>query len=396
MIAGPMKNVNRVKGRDGVERLYYRKAKQASVRLQSPWGSPGLEAEVAALAALDAEKATPGTLQGAIRVYELESADYRALAPSTKYLYRKTYEELNTDFGALPLTTFKPAYLLKLRDIWARRGHRACNIRLQVLKNILRPHFIAANEGDPFALIKGAPRPFDLGEPHVIWPESVVVEVINEAVAQSKYGIARAVALARYQGPRRGDLVKIPKSARSDGKIRFLSGKRKVQVDNDEDAALAFWLARIPDSQPNDARRGRKGDPKVARLPATTIVFNLQNGRYTEDGLGLELAKIIGDLSAAGRVDRDDYNLHGLRHTRGVELALLGVTDAQGAAAMGHASPASFVQYRRQADRIRLAEGASALVALFRERTANADLQNDVQKSCKTPLIFSPRKMPKS
>jgi len=81
-----------------------------------------------------------------------------------------------------------------------------------------------------------------------------------------------------------------------------------------------------------------------------------------------------------GVLDRTDYDLHGLRHTRGVELALAGCTDAEGAAMMGHASPVSFRQYRRQADRIRLAEAGHAKVIELRavaKRTADAQRQED-------------------
>ena len=64
----------------------------------------------------------------------------------------------------------------------------------------------------------------------------------------------------------------------------------------------------------------------------------------------------------AGKVDTAAYDLHDLRHTRGVDLALAGVTDAEGAAMMGHASPSSFAQYRRQADRRRLPDAGAAKV----------------------------------
>jgi hypothetical protein len=126
------------------------------------------------------------------------------------------------------------------------------------------------------------------------------------------------------------------------------------------------------------------GAANVEPMPARTLVFNLANKRYTEDGLGQELAKLMGALHKAGEIVSADYNLHGLRHTRGVELALAGCTDAQGAAMLGHSSPSSFAQYRRQADRIRLAEDGAALIVGLRERMENADLQKNLQKTCKT------------
>ena len=94
---------------------------------------------------------------------------------------------------------------------------------------------------------------------------------------------------------------------------------------------------------------------------------------YTEDGLALELRKLVAKFHEAGRLDSNRYDLHGLRHTRGVELALAGCSDAEGAAMMGHGGPSSFTQYRRQADRVRLSDAASARVVKLREQAGNEE-----------------------
>jgi hypothetical protein len=100
-------------------------------------------------------------------------------------------------------------------------------------------------------------------------------------------------------------------------------------------------------------------------------------------GLALELRKLIAKLHAAGLIDSDCYDLHGLRHARGVELALAGCSDAEGAAMMGHGGPSSFVQHRRQADRIRLSDAAAARVARLCERFENAECKTDCKTSAK-------------
>jgi len=51
---------------------------------------------------------------------------------------------------------------------------------------------------------------------------------------------------------------------------------------------------------------------------------------------------------------------------------LYGQVSTEGAAMMGHASPNSFAQYRRQADRILLSDSASEKVTRMRERRENA------------------------
>jgi integrase len=113
--------------------------------------------------------------------------------------------------------------------------------------------------------------------------------------------------------------------------------------------------------------------PGVPVVTPVTLVYNVVGRPYSEDGLALELRKLVGRLHAAGALDTDRYDLHGLRHTRGVELALAGCSDAEGAAMMGHGSASSFMQYRRQADRIRLSDAASARVAKRREQAGNEE-----------------------
>jgi integrase len=381
--AAEMKFVQRIE-KGGKTYLYFRKKGEARIELKSAWGSQALQDEVDALAgAVFGAKPLPGTLKGAAVAYELEDADFLALAASTKVLYVGILNELKDDFGDVPVGRFTPEYLLELRNAWASRGHVAANHRLQVLKNLLWPSIIKANNGDPFALIPQARRPANLKEPNPIWPEDVVITTIEAAIAQRKFGLARAVILARWAGPRRSDLVVLTPRALDGGRVSFISGKRKVRVDIAQDPHLVQWLARTPATQPLEARQGRKVKPdSPTRLQPARLVYNLAGAPYTEDGLALELGKLLVELVKAQRIggavlnDAGDvvgceYGLHGLRHTRGVELALSGCSDAEGAAQLGHASPSSFAKYRRQADRTRLADSATDRVVALRERQAN-------------------------
>lgn len=381
--------VNRVIGRDGLARLYFRKAGMPSIPLNSPWppegeedGSPlALEVEaILARAPPKPAKPAPNTLKAALRAYELESPDFKVLGDGTKYEYRLIMRELEDDFGALSLATFSPEYIMQLRAIWAKRGHRAAENRLLLLKHALTPAMVKDGV-DRFALIPGVPRPADAGEPHRIWPEGVVHAAIARALKHGKVGLARSIALGRYAGARRGDIVKMTKAARRvPGRIAWLSGKRRVPVDIAEDPALTLILTQTSDH------------PR-----SMILAYNLAGVAYTESGLGLEIGKLIEELyglrsskdpaERAQAIDSADYNLHGLRHTFGVEAALAGCSDAEGAARMGHRSANSFATYRRQAEKIRLSANADIKVAALRERTANPDLQNALQNACKTAPV---------
>lgn len=386
-----MSNVQRIKKPNGVEHLYFRKRGHPRVKLKSPWpdvweGS-ALEAEVNALLAAAEAKPLPGTLKAALRIYELEDPDFRGLADSTKAEYRRILGELQDDFGDLPVSMFKPAYLLTLRNAWALRGHRTANTNMQVLKNVLWPCVIAGQlgEGDPFAMIPQARRPADAPEPHRLWSIETVETVIEAAIRERQFGLARAIALARFAGARRGDVVKIAQKARytqpggNATRIRWLSGKRKVLVDMPEDAELTRWLDATPASQPlSKWQAHRLRASGVVPMPPTTIVFNTRNKRFTESGLGQALADLVERLFSQGLIDSAGYDLHGLRHTMGVEAAISGASDAQGAALMGHRSPSSFATYRRQADRIRMTDDAAEKIRLLRERARNAAVNGGV------------------
>jgi integrase len=381
-----MRYVKRYRDAHGVERLYFRKVghPRNGEALISPWpvqpeGSE-LEAEVQDILGPEGRKAKPSNLAGATRTYEL-GADFTVLSASTKYIYRLLLKDFDATLGDLPVAAFTPAFILSLRDAWAARGHRAANLRLQVLKNVLNPQLIAQDLPDPFSRIKQVRRPRDRTEPHPVWSEAVVRIVIEEAIEAKKYGLARAVAVGRYVGARRGDIVRLKHSARSNGRVVFLSGKRRIQVDMPEDPILTEWLTITPASQPPSKWQSHvERKTKVTRMPPTTLVFNISNLPYSEDGLGQELAKLIVKLHDEGRIDSDAYDLHGLRHTFGVEAALAGCTDAQGAALMGHGSPNSFATYRRQASRLRMSDDAAALISALRERAAGTGPERDVSK----------------
>lgn len=364
-----MKHVNRIVRPSGEVQLYLRKKGLPSVRLTHPEGSAELQSEVDALVrALSAPKPLAGTVKAALHQYEL-GPDFTGLAASTKYEYRLILKEFGQDLGDLPVTVMTPAYVKELRDAWAKRGHRAANVRLQLLKNALAGPIISGTIGDPFGRIAQVRRPANAPEPHILWPLVVVETVIRTAIAKRRYGLARAVAIARYAGPRREDVVRIGRNGRVGGRFIFRSGKRKVLVDILEDPELTRWLDETPEAQPLSSWQATRSAAKRRTLTTpTTLVYNMMGRPYSADGVAQELAKLVSTLHRDGCIDSDRYDFHGLRHTRGVELALAGCTDAEGAAQLGHASPSSFAQYRRQADRIRMADNAAEKVIQLRAR----------------------------
>jgi hypothetical protein len=352
---GGVKFVHRVVGKDGVVRLYLRKTGCPRVPLQSSEGSPELQAEVDSLvAALAMPKAHVGTLRAAFRAYETESAEYGRLAASTKKLYAPILGEMTEDLGHILISTIKPGLILRWRDMWATRGYQAADHRLQILKNALKPHIIAGDiEADPFTQIARVRRSHDLEEPHAIWSDDDFRAVVTHAHP----GLARGVAIGRYVGARREDIVCLTGAARRQGRFAYVSQKRKVPVDIPEPPELTAYLDRLAGS---------------AR--AVTLAYNKEGLPYTGNGFYQAVRDLVARLAGQGLVSDPSLDVHGLRHTRGVELAIAGLSDAEGAAMLGHRSPHSFAPYRRQADRVRLSDNAAAKLAQRRERLTNAKL----------------------
>ncbi|RZJ19089.1 MAG: site-specific integrase [Brevundimonas sp.] len=345
-------HVQRIKRSSGRVDLYFRKGDFREGPLRSADNTPELKAEVGAiLARIEAtiRAATPkaGTVGAMLRQYN-KSAEFLALARSTQRAYQRLIDEIDADAGDVMAGEVTAGWVRDMRDAWAVRGYKAANDRLQVLKNALEP---AIDDGripdDPFARLKKVRRPHDSDEAHPTWEDAEVAAVIELAIARKMPGLARAVALGRWGGFRRGTICNLPLNARTraindDGlperRIYWVTEKRKVLVDAREDARLTALLARTPDK-------------------ALTIAYNRKGEVWKERQLNQAIDRMIETLAKDQKV-RPNLTIHGLRHARGVELALAGATDGEIMSQLGHATDRAAKIYRRQADRRRMADAA--------------------------------------
>lgn len=347
--------VQRVRRLDGRVDLYFRKDTHR-YKLSSPDDTDALRTEVEAIlarvATIDAAK-TPkaGTVAAMLRNYG-NSADFLSLGQKTQSEYQRLANEMIADMGELALRDVTPAAVVAFRDLWAKRGHRAASNRLQVLKNALQPAIEDQRiEMDPFARIKKVKRPHDLGEAHPVWEDTEVAAIIALALRRKMPGLARAIALARYAGFRRQTVCAIPLNARTTGfdangrshkRLNWLTEKRKILADKREDPRLSAIL----DSTPN---------------LALTIAYNDRNEPWKERALNQSVTRLLQSLAKDSRA-RANLTIHGLRHARGVELALAGASDAEIMSQLEHATDRAAKIYRRQADRRKLADSAQERV----------------------------------
>ena len=361
----PIRYVQRNR-RNGQTYLYFRKGAYREGPLLSPDGTEALRAEVAAIlrrmatAETAAKTPRPNTIGGMLSAYN-RSAEFISKARSTQRAYQDYIDEMISDLGDVMLSDVSQAWLRALRDDWAPRGHRAANLRMQVLKNALAPAIDDQTDdrisGDPFLKLAKVKRPHALGEPHPTWTDDEVSAVLEECLRRGLPGLARAVGLGRYAGFRRQTICALPRSARvptraSDGsehiRLLWLTEKRKVACDKREDPRLTALIDSTPDRGP-------------------TIAYNDRGQPFRERGLNQSLDRVLLSLAKAGKVRAGvnakgeltcPLDIHGLRHARGNEIAESGGSDAEIMSHLEHATDRAARIYRRQASRRRLADAA--------------------------------------
>lgn len=345
-----IKYVQRIRRANGAVDLYFRKGDHREGPLRSLDGSPELKAEVdAILARLARAQAaqTPraGTVGGAIQRYR-KSADFIRLAQSTQKEYERLLSEIEADVGEVRLAEVDRGWISELRDLWAPRGHKATNDRVQVLKNALTPAMMDGRiRADPFVHLKKLAPPHDAAEANPAWTDQEVDEFIALALKRNMPGLARAVALGRWGGFRRGTICKVPLNARivaqddrglSQRRLYWTTEKRKVLCDKREDGRLTALLDSTP-------------------AKALTIAYNQRGEPWKERSLNQAFDRLLGVL-ARSNLARPDLTPHGLRHARGLELAYAGASDAEIMSQLEHATERAAKIYRRQAERRRMAD----------------------------------------
>jgi hypothetical protein len=348
--------VQRVRRDDGRTDLYFRKGGVRRGPLKSADGTFELEAEVQAILAemkqaLAAAEPVVGTVGGALKKYN-RSSEFITLERSTQRDYQYKINELAADCGDVLLEHVTYDWLKALQDAWAPRGHKITNDLMQVLKNALKPQMANGSvKGHPFASINKLQPPANKGEAHPAWTDAEVDAAIDIALKTSQPGLARAIALGRWGGFRRGGICRIPLHARivaetEDGtshrRLFWTTPKRGVQCDKPEDERLAALIERTPNR-------------------ALSIAYNKYGQPWKERALNQAFDRLIARMALADR-GRPDLDIHGLRHARGMELAHAGASEFQIMAQLEHATPYTARIYIRQANRAKGADDAQTLI----------------------------------
>lgn len=254
----------------------------------------------------------------------LASPEYKGLADSTKRQYRTYIDQLRLIFGAYDIRSIRRRRIKEYRDAISEKPGRA-NVSMRVMSTVyqwaIESDIVQVN---PVSKIK----PLPIGE-HKAWPESVLVEVLENAPPD----LARLIAFALYTGQRKSDCIKARWDDIEDGGIKFKQQKTGAEV----------WVPIQPELE-----RVLKNTPRRGVMILTT-----QTGRpWTISNID----------DAFRRLETHGCVLHGLRKNAAIILVEAGCSTEEVKSWTGHKSDQMAAHYVKQARQRELAKNALARI----------------------------------
>lgn len=295
-----MKHLHQISQPDGRVFLYLRKKGLPSVRLPDGLSDSALERHVLQLIE-DLSPTTSlakGAMAAALRAYELENPDRKAPAASTKYLYRAMLKEFEDDLGTLAASAFTPAFVNRLKGAWASHGHRRPTCACRCSGTFSSPPGGRKAEAGPLpAGGPGPPAPRAQGAaPDLVGRHFPDRDGSGPGGPETRLGPGHG-GRALHRSPARRPGHHAP--LRAPGwplPVRLRKASGPGGCDRGP-------RARTPAAPPAEPRQGRKVKADAAPGATTARVYNVAGRPYTEDGLALELRKLVAKLHEPGRVD---------------------------------------------------------------------------------------------
>lgn len=281
--------------------------------------------DAAAAARIEKPELAADTLAGLIARYtDPKCAEWNKLGASSRTDYGTWHRRIIEEFGTTPLKIFHDrrvrADVLDWRDRWAAQP-RSADAAITAFSALLS---WGVDRGLlPVNVLIGTDRLYENDRSEIIWEPRHYAAFAPAASIE----VTEAVELAGLTGIRRGDLVRIPRSAIGEHAIIWKTGKSRgkntirVPLLPETRTLLARILARQ-----QAAMKARRAD-KRRELPAT-ILMNSYLLPWTPKGLGSR----FNDAKAASGID---VNFHDLRGTFATRCMLAHLTDQEIADILG-------------------------------------------------------------
>lgn len=354
MITVPVCYVVKDVDRHGNERFYFRRRGQRKIRLRAKPGTPEFQREYeAALAANsngelmsvnDGGAATPGTWRWLCQRY-MQSAEFRQLDPNTQRLRRGILESTWVEprepgsrdmIGDCPLDRMNRKFVLLLRDR-KKDFPAAANNRVKVIRRAFKwaieNELVASNPAREVP-----PLRMRAGGHHAWTPEEIAQYQHRHPIGTPA---ALALALLRYTGQRRADVVRFGRQHVREGCLKFTQNKNRNRNPVSLELPILPDLQRIIDASPTGE---------------LTFLVTEQGRPFTAAGFG----NWFRDRCNEARLER--CSAHGLRKAAATSLAEAGATAHQLMAWFGWRSIKEAERYTRAADQKKL---AASVVPMF-------------------------------
>lgn len=315
--------------RHGKRRRYHRASGKA---IDPALKGAELIAEIARLDNLHKPiAAKAGTLGGLFESYQ-KADRFERLAPRTKNDYRKIISYLK-DIAGMPLVTATPGFIAKLRDKTLRLKRAGFTNHMLAMLSSAFEHgkeyeLVERNPVTGLAKARMAP---DRKRENRPWTPEERRDVIAAAWPQLKLPLL----LARTWGLRRGDIVKLPRTAYRNGWLEFRAGKNNALIRLPVTGALKAEIDAAMERAP-------KGD-------TTILCLNSKGKPWDEASLSSRLDKFFQECRKAG-IMGPKGSLHGLRHSLAAELRAAGYTVEQRKMVLGHDTDEMAEHYSASAD----------------------------------------------
>ncbi len=326
-----MKGIKRYRDRHGTWRMYHRSSGTA---LDPSLEGAALAAEVDRLDKLHAPMAVrKGTLAELLESYK-KSPRYTDLAPRTQSDYAKCFDHLKPIAGT-PLSLLSTGFMAKLRDKTKVKRRAAFTNHLMAALSSACKHGVEYEmlEANPCSGLDKAKISADRRKENRPWSPSERANVLAAAPDHLKIPLA----LARFLGIRRGDILALARLAYRDSHLSFRTGKTgkvmKLPVLGELRVLLEAYLAT----------------PVVKNAKVTRLCLNSFGEPWTEMGFTASVRKFFASCEKRGLADKG-LTVHGLRHSVAAELRSQGYSLQQIADYLGQETAQMAAHYSSSAD----------------------------------------------
>lgn len=322
-----MRGLKQYRDRHGTLRLYHRRSGTA---IDATLTGPEIAAEVARLDKIHGPqtKPAPGTLAGLLESYR-RSPRFTGLAPRTRADYLKCMDHL-IPLAGTPLVLMTSGFMAKLRDKTAVKRKGAFTNHMLAMLSSACKHGVEYEliEGNPCAGLDKAKIAKDRRKENRPWSASERVNVLAAAPMHLKVPLA----LARFLGMRRGDILKQPRMAYRDGHLSFTTSKTGKVMKLPVMGELKAILDAAPEGK------------KVTMLCVTSA-----GNPWSEMGFTASMRKYFAKCVERG-IASPGLTMHGLRHSVGAELRSLGYSLDQIKDYLGQETAQMAAHYSSSAD----------------------------------------------